>query len=64
MLAWLSARQMRPFAVILLPLLGAFVVLQALVHPPWGTEAVTVVIGAGIVAFGLYHHRQARTQSS
>lgn len=50
--------------MIMLPLLGAFVVLQAVVHPPWGSEAVTVVIGAGILAFGLYHNRQARTQAS
>lgn len=63
-LAWLSDRQMRPFGAIMLPLLGAYVVLQTLLHPSWGPAAITVVIGAGIVAFGLYHQRQARTRPS
>ncbi|MGH3239553.1 MAG: hypothetical protein ACRDNL_04180, partial [Spirillospora sp.] len=54
-LMWLPERQLRPFAVIMLPLLGGYALVQSTTEPPWGSEAVTVVAAAGIIAFGVYH---------
>lgn len=59
-LVWLSTRQMRPLAVIMLSLLAAFLVLQSVVHPPWGAEGLTVAVGAGIIAFGIHHRLWGR----
>ncbi|TDD39735.1 hypothetical protein E1287_02720 [Actinomadura sp. KC06] len=62
-LMWLNDRQMRPFAVIMLPLLGLYALVQSAADPPWGPEAITVVVAAGIVAFGV-HHRLTGGRSS
>ncbi|MFI0405329.1 hypothetical protein [Actinomadura sp. 3N508] len=62
-LVWLNERQMRPLAVIMLPLLIGYALLQSAVELPWGFEGVTVVVAAGIVAFGV-HHRLAGGRSA
>ncbi|TDB87067.1 hypothetical protein E1264_15740 [Actinomadura sp. KC216] len=62
-LVWLDERQMRPLAVIMLPLLIGYALLQSSVDLPWGFEAITVVVAAGIVAFGV-HHRLTGGRSS
>ncbi|WUI00312.1 hypothetical protein OHR68_00340 [Spirillospora sp. NBC_00431] len=62
-LMWLPERQLRPAALIMLPLLGLYALVQSATEPPWGTEAVTVVVAVGIVAFGV-HHRLAGGRSS
>ncbi|TMQ90590.1 hypothetical protein ETD83_34765 [Actinomadura soli] len=62
-LMWLNDRQIRPFAVIMIPLLGLYALVQGVADPPWGPGAITVVAAAGIIAFGV-HHRLKGGRSS
>lgn len=57
-LVWLDDRQMRPLLVIMGSLLAVAAVVEAGLDPSWGPEALTVVAGVGVVAFGVYHQRQ------
>ena len=58
-LVWLDGRQVQLFALVMAPLLVAFAVVQASARPPWGSEALTVVMGVGIGLFGLVHRAQS-----
>ncbi|TDC93082.1 hypothetical protein [Actinomadura sp. 7K507] len=62
-LMWLSGRQMWPLAVIMLVLLGAHAIAQNVTGLPWSSDAITVVVGAGIIVFGA-HHRLTGGRSS
>ncbi|CAM4156784.1 hypothetical protein [Nocardiopsis rhodophaea] len=53
-LAWLTPRQMLPMAVVMLPLLGAYVALLRVFDLSWGTYPLTVVVGVGVIVFGIY----------
>ncbi|MFI0484138.1 hypothetical protein [Actinomadura sp. 9N215] len=62
-LMWLTDRQLRPFAMIMLPLLGLYALVESTTEPPWGPEAVTVVAAVGIIAFGVHHRLTGRRRT-
>lgn len=60
--AWLTERQMRPFGLIILPLIVAYILATNLYNLSWAP--FTVVLGLGIAAFGIYHQVQPLDESS
>ncbi|WP_033299932.1 hypothetical protein [Nocardiopsis gilva] len=62
-LAWLTPRQMLPLAVIMLPVLVAYIVLEGVLDLSWATNALTVAVGVGIIVFGIHHRFRGGTAS-